>query len=273
MKNKILLLFTLFQFSFSAYSQTDSPYKTSTKVDLPVTVAGVGLSGLGVYFISQKESIPEAQAIILSRSKDEVNAFDRFSAGYGSMSAKKTSDIPFYGSFVAPLFLLFNDGVYQNAPQVFLLYGETMAVTGTLFAMTAGLVNRKRPLVYGTEASLKDRTSKNARNAFFAGHVAATGSATFFLAKVFNDFNPDSPARPYIWGAAAAIPAYVGYLRIKAGKHFLSDVITGYAVGATVGILVPHLHKKGNNSGFSFEPATIPVMDKISNGVALNYKF
>ncbi|MDB5263629.1 MAG: PA-phosphatase, partial [Adhaeribacter sp.] len=62
MKNKLLLLFCLFQFSFTAYSQNTSPYKTNLKVDLPVTVAGIGLSGLGVYFISQKESIPDAQA-------------------------------------------------------------------------------------------------------------------------------------------------------------------------------------------------------------------
>ena len=269
MKKQLFLIFAICQLSFASFAQQESPYKTSVKVDLPVTVAGVGLSGLGVYFISQKESIPEAQALTLSRSRNDVNWFDRFSAGYGSEKAKNDSDIPFYGSFAAPLVLLLNKGVYQNAPQVFLLYGETMAITGTLYAMTAGLVNRKRPLVYGTEASLKDRTSKNARNAFFAGHVAATGSATFFLAKVFHDFNPDSPARPYIWGAAAATPALVGYLRIKAGKHFLSDVITGYAIGTTVGILVPHLHKKVNNSGLSIET----VSDDISNGVALNYTF
>ncbi|MGV3586539.1 MAG: phosphatase PAP2 family protein [Adhaeribacter sp.] len=273
MKNKILLLFTLLQVSFASFGQDNSPYKTNLKVDLPVTIAGVGLSGLGVYFISQKESIPEAQALTLSRSKNDINSFDRFSAGYYSESAKKTSDIPFYGSFVAPLALLLDKDVYQNAPQVFLLYAETMSVTGTLFAMTAGLVDRKRPMVYGTEAPLKDRTSKNARNSFFAGHPAATASATFFLAKVFHDFNPDSPARPFVWGAAAAVPATVGYLRLKAGKHFLSDVITGYTIGTTVGILVPHLHKKGNGSGFSFTPVVMPVMDEISNGMALSYKF
>jgi len=269
MKKQLLLIFALFQCSFSSFAQNSSPYKTSAKVDIPITVAGVGLSGLGVYFISQKDPIPEAQAITLSRSKNDVNSFDRFSAGFGSEKAKNASDIPFYGSFVAPLALLLDKDVYQNAPQVFLLYGETMAVTGTLFAMTAGLVNRKRPLVYGTEAPLSTRTSKNSRNAFFAGHVAATASATFFLAKVFNDFNPDSPAKPYIWGAAASTSALVGYLRIKAGKHFLSDVITGYAIGTTVGILVPHLHKKVNNSGLSIET----VSDGISNGVALNYTF
>ncbi|PIQ22949.1 MAG: PA-phosphatase, partial [Cytophagales bacterium CG18_big_fil_WC_8_21_14_2_50_42_9] len=233
MKKYLLLLLSITTISFNVKAQEESPYKTNLKVDLPLTVGGIGLSGLGVYFISQKESLSEAE--VNSLRKADVNSFDRFSAGYNSESAKNLSDLPFYASFVAPLTLLFDNGVYQNAPQVFLLYGETMAITGTLFAMTAGLVNRYRPLAYGLDTPADQRRSKNARNAFFAGHVAATSSATFFFAKVFNDFNPDSPARPYVWGAAAAIPVAVGYMRIKAGKHFLSDVITGYAVGTTVG--------------------------------------
>jgi membrane-associated phospholipid phosphatase len=269
MKKRLLLILSLLQFSVASFAQNNSPYKTSWKVDFPVTAAGVGLSGLGLYFISNKDRIPDAQAATLSRSKNDVNSFDRFSAGYYSVNARNLSDIPFYGSFVAPLTLLLDSDVYQNAPQVFLLFGETMSVTGTLFAMTAGLVDRKRPLVYGTEAPLKERTSKNARNSFFAGHVAATGSATYFFAKVFHDFNPDSPARHFVWGTAAAVPAAVGYLRLKAGKHFLSDVLIGYTIGTTVGILVPQLHKKSNQSGFSL----IPVYDGYSRGVAINWEF
>jgi membrane-associated phospholipid phosphatase len=268
MKKQLLLVFTIFQFSFAGFAQTESPYKTTFKVDAPITAGGVALSGLGVYFISNKDGISDEQASLLARSKNEVNGFDRFSAGNYSKRAKELSNIPFYGSFAMPLALLFDKKVFNKAPQVFLLYGETMAVTGTLYAMTVGLVDRKRPLTYGTEAPLDERTSKNARNSFFAGHTAATASATFFAAKVFNDFNPDSPLRPYVWGAAAAVPLATGYFRLKAGKHFLSDNIIGYAVGTTVGIMVPHLHKKANNSGFS----VTPTYDRIEgNGIALSY--
>ncbi|WP_026463322.1 phosphatase PAP2 family protein [Adhaeribacter aquaticus] len=268
MKKYLFILISVLSLSFNTQAQTESPYTTKVKVDLPVTAAGVGLSGLGVYFISKKDRLNE-QAV-RQISKNEVNAFDRFSAGNYSESAKNLSDIPFYGSFVMPLALLLDKDVYHNAPQVFLLYGETMSVTGALFAMTAGLVDRKRPLVYSQEAPIRERTSKNARNSFFAGHPAATATATFFVAKVFNDFNPDSPARPFVWGAAAAVPAAVGYLRLKAGKHFLSDVIIGYTIGTTVGILVPHLHKKGNNSGLSITPTYNRIEGR---GLALNYTF
>ncbi len=60
----------------------------------------------------------------------------------------------------------------------------------------------------------------------------------------------------WLYGAALIPPVTVGYLRIKAMRHFPTDVITGLAVGAAVGILVPHLHKtkKKPKSNYSFIP-------------------
>ena len=62
---------------------------------------------------------------------------------------------------------------------------------------------------------------------------------SFFTAKVFSDTNPNSKLRPWVWSSAALLPAVTGYLRVKGGKHFPTDVIVGYAVGAAIGILVP----------------------------------
>jgi len=53
---------------------------------------------------------------------------------------------------------------------------------------------------------------------------------------------------------AAAVPAAVGYFRMEAGKHFLTDVLLGYSIGATVGVLVPELHKKAGGRGLSVLP-------------------
>lgn len=104
---------------------------------------------------------------------------------------------------------------------------------------------------------------------FFAGHTAATAAATFFMAKVFADFNPGSKAKPYVWAFAAAVPGVVGYLRYKAGMHFLSDNILGYLIGAGAGILVPQFHKVKAMRNVSFAPA----VGTGSNGLAVTYRF
>src|ERR671920_1326353 len=88
-----------------------------------------------------------------------------------------------------------------------------------------------------------DRTEGNARNAFFAGHAALVGTATFFTAKVFADYHPDSKLKWVFFGAAAVATGTTGYLRHRGGRHFPSDILVGTAVGTLSGILIPHFHK------------------------------
>ena len=49
----------------------------------------------------------------------------------------------------------------------------------------------------------------------------------------------------------------VAYFRIRAGKHFLTDNLVGYAVGATVGVLVPRLHRVGDG----YPAVALPAQD------------
>lgn len=233
--------------------QAPSPYKTRFAIDAPVTLGLAGVNVLGLYLIQQKTGLTDAEVAALR--KEDVPKFDRFVAGNYDEQARTASDYLFYGSLAAtPAFLALNPATRGRYGQVLGLYVQTVATTGALFTMAAGTVYRYRPLTYSTEASSAQRTRKNATNSFFAGHTATTAAATFFAAKVFHDFNPDSPARPYVWGAAAAIPAAVGYYRLQAGKHFLSDNLLGYTVGAAAGIVVPQLHKVARRNGFSVAP-------------------
>jgi len=242
--------------SFSAIAQNDSPYKTSLKADGPIILGSLGLGYLGLNMIKNKKSLTVAE--VAAKSPADVNGFDRFSAGDFSDQADKDSYIPFYASFAAPVVMLLNKNESKKAGQIMVLFTESMAITGAMFSLSAGAIQRSRPFVYGTGAPMDKRMDKDSQRSFYAGHTAATATATFFLAKVFQDFNPDSKARPYVWAAAALVPASVGYLRLRAGQHFLSDNLLGYALGAGVGILVPQLHKKGSNSNFSLSPSINP---------------
>jgi membrane-associated phospholipid phosphatase len=62
-------------------------------------------------------------------------------------------------------------------------------------------------------------------------------------------------------------PAVVGYNRLRAGRHFRSDVIVGFLVGGTSGIMVPELHRIGRKKNLTMEPFYSPQ----STGVALRF--
>lgn len=253
MKSILTLVLALLICGTHGYAQTESPYKTSWKKDGLAIAGGVGLSVLGLSLIKNKRDLTETEVNALNI--EDVFFIDRFSAGDYNDQADKDSYIPFYGSFAAvPVIMLLNKGQRYNAGQVMALFVETMSVTGALFSITAGSVQRSRPFVYSTDRSMSNRMDSDSQRSFFAGHTAATATASFFAAKVFSDFNPDSKLKPYVWAAAAIVPASVGYLRLKAGRHFLTDNLLGYGIGAGVGILVPHLHKKANTSGLSIAP-------------------
>lgn len=267
MNRKYLLLFlVLFSFSINSFSQKDSPYTTSWAVDGTWIGVALGLNGLGFKLIQEKEDLTAEE--LASISKADVPGFDRWSAGNYSARADEVSYYPFYASFAAPVIMMFTNDQRSHAGQISVLFIETMATTGALYTISAGSFDRSRPLVYNENLPDNERREGGARRSFFAGHTAATASATFFAAKIFNDFNPDSWARPYVWTAAALVPAWVGYLRLEAGKHFLSDNLLGYAIGAASGILIPELHKKENS-----KLSLYPTMGRDYQGLSMNYSF
>ncbi|WP_010521492.1 phosphatase PAP2 family protein [Aquimarina agarivorans] len=178
--------------------------------------------------------------------KNDLWGIDRWAAGNFSESASATSDIPFYTSLALPFLFTLNKATRHKSGQLFVMYLESLSTTAALFSITAGLVEKSRPLVYNDTGvvSRSERLENDSQRSFYSGHVAASATATFFAAQVFSDFFPDSRAKPYVWAGAALIPATVGYFRIESGKHFLTDTIIGYALGAASGILVPRLHRK-----------------------------
>ncbi len=251
-----------------ATSENTSPYKMTFWKDAAITGGGIGLTALGYYFITQKDDLTLAE--LATKTRDKVPFFDRGNVGYYSEKADKDSYIPFNASFGYPIVLmLINGNERHHLGQVTALYLETMAIAGTMFTLSAGLIHRPRPLVYGSDAPTDYKLSSNNQRSFFAGHTEATAAASFFAAKVFSDFNPDSKARIYIWILAAATPALTGYLRYKAGMHFLSDNILGYALGAATGILVPQLHKTKIMNKVSI----VPQAGFQSKGLAVLYRF
>lgn len=271
---RFLSLLLLLSITLSGYSQKyPSPYKTDLLKDGAWIVAGVGLNVAGVLMIQNKSALTEAEVNAID--KNDVWKIDRWAAGNYSKNADEASYIPMYMAMALPVAFLPSEEERNNFGQISVLFIETMATTGAIFSLTAGAVEKSRPLVYNESLPMEKRTDPDAQRSFFAGHTAATAAATFFAAKIFNDFHPDSKAIPYIWTTAAAIPALVGYLRVKAGKHFLTDNLIGFGIGAAAGILVPEIHKKGNENIDIYPTASFNIhgTGMNSKGLAILYRF
>ncbi|MFN2438216.1 MAG: phosphatase PAP2 family protein, partial [Chitinophagaceae bacterium] len=241
-------------------------YKLKPAVDIPLTLISGGWSMYAFSKIYSKDQSTEAT--ILALRKEDINGFDRWAADIYSKKAAKTSDLFFYGAMPLPIILLADKHIRKDALKIGFLYLEAMSVTGLLYTGSTYLTDRYRPLAYNPEVSIGERRGGGAKNSFFAGHVALVATSTFFTAKVFSDYHPQSKIRWVFYSVAIIATSGTAYLRHRGGKHFPSDILLGTAVGTLSGLLVPHFHKnKSENSKLSIRPFTGK-----SHGLYLAYK-
>ena len=244
-------------------------YKLKPAIDVPITVAGSAwtLYGFSKIYDRDESSVQKIESLRTS----SIPRFDRWAADIYSEKAADASDLFFYGSMPLPLLVMLADGkMRKDFGKLAFLYLEAMSVTGVLYSGSAYLAPRYRPYSYNPEASMNLRTRGGAKNSFFAGHVALVGTSTFFIAKVFSDYHPDSKAKWIPYTVASVATAATGYLRHRGGRHFPSDILIGTAVGPLVGILIPHFHKNKlfEGSGLSVTPFT-----GRSHGLSVVYNF
>ena len=128
-----------------------------------------------------------------------------------------------------------------------LLWLEGYIVNAGITGLIKYSARRPRPYVFNPEEELTLRQSRNARTSFLSGHTSVTSYNAFFTAQVFSDYYPDSKVKPWVWVGAAVIPAITGILRVQGGRHYPTDVIAGYALGAVTGIVIPRLHRRIND--------------------------
>ena len=125
------------------------------------------------------------------------------------------------------------------------LMGETALLTTGLTNTVKNLAHRARPYAYNPDLPEEMRMAPDAYNSFWSGHTANTAAMTFACASIVQQSDASKTAKTVTWTAAVVWPMAVGFYRVKAGKHFPTDVIAGYIVGAGIGLAVPYIHQMG----------------------------
>jgi len=143
-----------------------------------------------------------------------------------------------------------------------MMYAESLSLTLALTDITKMAVRRPRPLAYTQQAALNAQCKVNGtptyacptiantdtQLSFFSGHAALTAAMAATATYLAFVRAPRSP-RPWITLAAGVLlTAFVSVERVRAGAHFPTDVIAGSLFGAAVGVLVPHYHRRKEES-------------------------
>jgi len=203
-----------------------------------------GLVANGIGYALFHNADPVDFDYVSSLDINSVNAFDRRAIFNNSARADFYSDIVGNGSVVLPLIIYLTkiqDKEWRHSSIMFL---ELAMFNFAINNITKYGFQRPRPYVYNAVLQPGETLSKTVRTSFVSGHTSFAASNSFFAAALFQRAYPDSPFVPYVYLTASAVPIATGIYRVRAGKHYYSDVIAGSITGAAVACLVVQLHKR-----------------------------
>lgn len=239
---KAIIILFIISLSTQSYAQDSlGVYKLSWGKDIGLVAFG-SAAEWGALKLKDKVA-PLTSEEVLALDREFINRFDRPAIDRYCAQSAERSDIIKMGSFGLPLLTMFSKGARKEVGEIAVMYLEVMGINAALTELAKNAVKRKRPYVYNEALTLEQRLTNEGKRSFYSGHVSHVTTMSFFTARVLSDYHPDSDLEWLWWTSALAIPAYTAYLRYDAGRHFPSDLLVGYGMGAMIGYFIPGFHE------------------------------
>lgn len=245
-------------------AQQSSVYNWNIKDNTWHLAGTAAFFGGSTYLIASTDAPTEFEINALDRN--DVLAFDRAALdNFSNSNLKIASDVFLFSSITLPFLHYINSKGRDEGLAMAGLTLQAFFVSDGITNYFKGSVKRLRPFTYNPTIPLEEKLKRDAQFSFISGHTSNTALFSFLAAKFYNDLYPHSRFKKVVWVTAATIPAVTGYLRYSIGKHFPTDIIGGYIVGATVGVLLPHLYKRKMND-------TVLNLVPVQNGLVLSVR-
>jgi membrane-associated phospholipid phosphatase len=220
-------------------------------VDAAVTIAAIG-AGLGLSLLPIREDRELWHRELFGAADGAVH--DNF-----SRRAAIASDGLLAVSVAAPVIYLTGTTIDDADGDRMLIYSESLAVNFALFQGVKRLVQRPRPYLYSTSpevARYANAQGDDAHVSFYSGHAATSFCAATTGAYLVAASSASRGERAAAWASGFAVAGATANLRVRAGKHFYSDVVVGAVVGIAIGYVVPALHADAG----AYLPDTLDVI-------------
>jgi membrane-associated phospholipid phosphatase len=280
------LLFALCLSSTANAAAQESERVREIKYDVPI---GIGVSSTLLALVVGAEIAKADIGPVGCRwcardadGKDTLNPIDRGARGRlvwktdDTPTAARISDI--LAIFGAPSMAfggIIASTIHETAefrwPIDALIVTEAVAVSLAVNQSVKLIAARQRPFAHfakpapdavGGTTALGRRVDENL--SFYSGHT----TLTFTLAAASGTVASlrDYRLAPMLWAGGFTIAAAVGFLRISADKHYVTDVLVGALMGSAIGIAIPlifHPRRDGSSSSASNPSSSAPPSQQV----------
>jgi len=212
----------------SARAQVESPYDISPG-DAAFAVSASALAALAIELLPANAHEPGNGV-----NRLDTPVLDNFNRG-----AAWSSQFLLVTTLVAPAALFVNRPVDDVARDRALLYGEAIAFTALSTNVLKHVIGRPRPYTHNPNARDYVREQgKDASMSFPSGHASFAFAAAVSGGILYAMETDDVNLRATAWGAQLALATMTANFRVRAGKHFYSDILAGALLGTGVSAVV-----------------------------------
>jgi membrane-associated phospholipid phosphatase len=150
------------------------------------------------------------------------------------------------------------------------MYAETLALAYASDSFLKSVVVRYRPYAYASPPP-SDFSNADTVSSFPSRHATLAFGSAVFAGYVYRELHPDSRYKGLVWATGLGMASLISVLRVTSADHFLSDVVSGAALGAAEGFLVPFLHRK--KPPREPEPAVTASLKPLPGGLLLSFRY
>jgi membrane-associated phospholipid phosphatase len=226
-------------------------FQSDPIADGAIIVVSLGSAGLLELINSTGEIRPQQIERDFDRSQliwiDRAAVNNRIHPSAGTLSNLGLGVAGVYAA-LDPVFSGLREQSVQTGLVDAIIYAETVSLTLALTNVVKIAVRRPRPIAYVEFDAHKDdlnysNSSTDSSLSFFSGHASMTGAIGATATYLAFARSPGT-WRPWVTlTLATTVSTLTSIYRVRAGKHFPTDVLAGTFAGAGIGIVVPHLHR------------------------------
>ena len=229
-----------------AATEGKSPFAIDYRYDLPIELGAVSLAITGLIMEHRVEGWDGEETF----SKRNINEVDRFWYNEYRPAVDNMGTVTAMANVIAlPVGIYAAEALMNNLPPselatVGVMLTESYLTGYGIRNIIKSTVRRPRPYMYRGKWDTEHLEDGDYTLSFPSGHTTDAFMGATFLSYTFCKYYPESRFKVPVIAASYTLAATTGFLRIASGNHFLSDVLTGAALGTAVGIVVPFVHEK-----------------------------
>ena len=229
-----------------AATEGRSPFAIDYYYDLALGLGSVSLTVTGLIMEHRVEGWDGEETF----SKRNINEVDRVWYNEYRPAVDTMGTVTALTNVIAlPVGIYAAEAVMNNLPPgelatVGVMLTESYLTGYGVRNIIKSIAKRPRPYMYRGKWDTDHLEDGDYTLSFPSGHTTDAFMGATFLSYTFCKYYPESRFKVPVIAASYTLAATTGFLRIASGNHFLSDVLTGAALGTAVGIVVPFVHEK-----------------------------